>query len=297
MSNYFFQTLSALTLIFVPSLALAQGEDAAPGTEIIVTGRIDPGEVEALGKAVVRPSRAGKPIARFDAPVCVKVSGIPDDMATLVEDRIQENIRSLVGVDVADEGCSPNAFVGVLNGVNSTVDQLRKDEKWLFEGLLDYQIDRIYDGSDAVRAWHVFDVRNLDGSAIPGSRPGGSVNDLVNRVEKASRRSQLRVNLVGAVVLVETGSLREKTFRQLADYATMRILASTSDEVSDNPGNVPTILELFGNSDAPNGLSEFDRSYLAALYELPANSLDGQIINSAVRRYRYSEEVADSDEN
>ena len=292
----FVKSLAAVALLSSPFVAAAQDGEPQGDDDIVVTGKIDPAAVEALGKAVVRPARAGKPIARFDAPLCVKVSGMPDDMAALVEERIRDNVRGIQGLKVADEGCSPNAFVGVLNGVNSTVDKLREDEKWLFEGLLDYQIDRIYKGSDAVRAWHVFDVRNLDGTSIPGSRPGGSINDLINRAEKASRRNQLRVDMAGAVVLVETGALREKTFRQLADYATVRILASVTDEVAENPGDVPTILELFGPGFAPEGLSEFDRSYLAALYELPANSLDGAIIAAATRRYKYAEEVSDLDE-
>lgn len=291
------KSLAAVALLATPFTVAAQ--DAEPEIEeaIVVTGKIDPPAVEALGRAVVRPSRAGKPVARFNAPVCVKVSGMPAEMAELVEDRIAENISMIRGIEVAEEGCSPNAFVGVLNGVDSTVDKLRKDEKWLFEGLLDYQIDRIYKGSSAVRAWHLFDVRNIDGSSIPGSRPGGSINDLINRVEKASRRNQLRVDMAGAVVLVETGELKEKTFRQLADYATVRILASTTDEVSSNPAGVPTILELFGPGFAPEGLTEFDRSYLAALYELPANSLDGEIISAAVRRYKYAEEVPEVSED
>jgi len=33
-------------------------------------------------------------------------------------------------------------------------------------------------------------------------------------------------------------------------------------------------------------LSEFDRAYLESLYDLPANSRDGQVIAAAVTRYR-----------
>ncbi len=266
-----------------------ESRDTGPEDEIIVTGQADREAVEALGKAITRPSRAGQPVARFDAPVCLKVSGLPADMAELVADRIRANIETVRGVEVAADGCSPNAFVGVLNNVNQTVDTLRETETWLFEGLLDYQVDRIYQGSNAVRAWHVFDLRNLDGSQIPGKQRGTSdeksIASAVNTVEKASRISQLRNNLTGAVVLVETVALSEKTFRQFADYATVRILASTSDDMDTREGNLPTILTLFGSANPPAELTEFDRAYLSALYELPPNSRDGQVIAAAVSRY------------
>lgn len=264
-----------------------QAQEAQPSAEaIVVTGKSPKEEVEALGKAITRPSRMGKPVARFDAPLCVKVSGLPDEMAEMVAARINQNIAAIEGLETAKQACKPNAFVGILNNVNQTVDKLREDEPWLFEGLLSYQVERIYQGSQAARAWHVFDVRNLDGTAIPGRRKGSrDLGEIVNNVENASRFIQLRTNLSGAVVLIETSALKEKTFRQLADYATIRILASTSDEIDDERAVLPTILTLFGGGAPPLELTDFDRAYLAALYELPANSMDGQIIAAATSRY------------
>ena len=297
------QTIQALALgaalMFAPAAVHAQAEveqtqDAVadPENTIIVTGESDREVVEELGKIITRPSRAGKPIARFDDAACVKVSGLPDDMAELVAQRIRDNVSSIRGVSLGEEGCKPNAFVGVLNNVTQAVDNLRTDEPWLFEGLLSYQLDRIYDGSEAVRAWHVFDERNMDGSQIPGKQRGTSGEDsiasTINMIENASRFGRTRVNLTGAVVLVETGALREKTFRQLADYATIRILASVSDEIDTARSSLPTMLTLFGPRSPyqPTELSEFDRAYLESLYDLPANSRDGQVIAAAVTRYR-----------
>lgn len=285
-----FLNILLLSAAFVAtSSANAQDTDTAaaePQSDVIVvTGENEREVVEEMGKAITRPSRAGKPVARFSAPVCVKVSGMPDGMADVLRERIEENIASIRGLSVGKKDCKPNAFVGVLNNVDETVDMLRKTESWLFEGLQSYQIERIYKGSDAVRAWHVFDIRNLDGSVIPGARSGGSAQDLVNQTEKASRIMQLRTDLSGAVVLVETAALKDKTFRQLADYATIRLLASVSDEIDQERTSLPTVLTLFGSDDAPFEWTEFDRAYLEALYDLPANSRDGQVIAAAVSRY------------
>ncbi|MET4131380.1 hypothetical protein ABIE62_000492 [Porphyrobacter sp. MBR-155] len=292
-------SLTLLCFAWLPTHANAQTSEQASGEvedEITVVGQKKREAVETLGKAITRPSRRGLPVGRFDAPICVKVSGLPADMAEIIKARIEENIGDLKVIEVAEAGCDPNAFVGFLDEVDATVDQLREKEKWLFEGLLDYQIDRIYKGSDGVRAWHVFDLRNLDGSIIPATRKGGGGtsdhNDAVNRVESASRFVRLRNNLVGAVVLIEGSAIEGKTFRQLSDYATMRLLASTNDDVNDDNASLPTILTLFNGQYAPDSLTEFDRAYLSALYELPANSMDGQIFAAAASRYVNNQETA-----
>ncbi len=296
-----FLAASIVGLASAPLFAQADEAGAPPKSEaeqlpdadqevIVVTGETDREVVEALGKAITRSSRAGQPVARFDAPICVKVAGMPDVMADLVKERIEANAHDIRGLEVDEAAdCNPNAFVGVLNDVTESVDTLRQEEKWLFEGLLSYQIDRIYKGSDAVRAWHVFDLRNADGSQIPGKRRGASdsssISSAINKVEKSSRIAQLRNDLVGAVVLVETAALEGMTLRQLADYATFRIFASVSDEVDTSRTNLPTILTLFGPGLPPRELTDFDHAYLESLYELPANSRDGQVIAAAVSRY------------
>ena len=259
---------------------------------IVVTGESEREVVETLGKAITRTTRAGRPVARFEAPLCVKVSGMPDGMADVVRERIYDNVRSLRGLSVdEDADCDPNAFVGVMNDVTEAVDRLRKEEAWLFEGLLSYQIKRIYQGSDAVRAWHVFNLLNRDGTAIPGARPGNDrdIGSLINNTGRASRLSQLRNDLSGAVVLIETAALADVTFRQMADYATFRILASVSDEVDTSQTSLPTILTLFGpgsaKQNAPRDLTEFDKAYLESLYELPRGSRDGQVVAAAVSRF------------
>ena len=284
--------VAVLTISMQPVQAQDQEEASLPENNIIVTDETEREKVEALGKVIVRPSRGGKSVARFNAPVCVKVSGMPDEMSDLVKQRIEKNISELRGVDPAPKGCKPNAFLGVLNNVNDALDGLREDEPWLFQGLLGYQIDRIYAGSEAARAWHIFEEKNLDGTGLPGGERGSSgdrsIYSLVNSTERASRINQTRVDILGAVVLIETGALRDKTFRQLADYATLRILASTSDGVTMDETSVPTILALFNESSGPSEWTEFDRAFLSSLYEMPANFRDGQIIAAAVSRYSKS---------
>lgn len=91
--------------------------------------------------------------------------------------------------------------------------------------------------------------------------------------------------MVGAVVLIETAALEEKTLRQIADYASVRVLASVSDDVTSDANTPPTILTLFNEEFAPAAITDFDMAYLTSLYELPSTSRDPQIIATAVDRY------------
>tara|TARA_Y100000815_G_scaffold208931_1_gene193185 strand:+ start:153 stop:1088 length:936 start_codon:yes stop_codon:yes gene_type:complete len=307
------KALSALILssagIFTSAAAQSQSVDGAgeqssavePKSNnddtIVVTGESDRERVKELGKVITRPARANKAIARFHNPICLKVSGLPVEMAELVATRIKDNISSIPALRMGGEGCKPNAFVGVLNNVNEVFDSLLKEEKWLFTGLFIYQKKRISKGSEAVRAWHVFGERNIDGTEIPGKQRGASdaqsIASSANRVHYTGRSNRTPVEIAGAVVLVETAALQGKTFRQLADYATIRILASVTDEIDGSRPSLPTILTLFDPSSAyqPPELSGFDRAYLDALYELPINSRDAQVIAAAGRRYRAADRV------
>jgi hypothetical protein len=291
---------AAVALTLIGSLSASPGvaqEDVDP---IVVIGRTKADAIAELGQTITLPARGGQTVARFNGPICVKVSGVPAGMANVVRERIEDNIRHVQGARLAPQGCKPNAFVGVLNKVTDTVRDLQKDQPWLFEGMLDYQVDRIFRGSEQARAWHVNEKRNLDGTAVTG--PGGAEAQFdrgsvaVNKVEKASRIPQQRMDMAGGVVLIETGGLRGKTFRQLADYATMRLLASTSDQIEPAQASLPTILTLFGEGTAPDGLSDFDTAYLDALYDLPPNSRDSQVIAAIARVYARQTKAAPGDD-
>ena len=84
---------------------------------------------------------------------------------------------------------------------------------------------------------------------------------------------------------METEALRGKTLRQIADYATIRLLASVYDDVIEVPGKPPSILSLFVSDSKPDAITDFDIAYLKALYELPPNSRDGAVIAAVVKRF------------
>ena len=73
------------------------------------------------------------------------------------------------------------------------------------------------------------------------------------------------------IILFDRDKVQGKTLRQLAGYTVMRVFARTRDAKGPDAPN--SILTLFDSDVAapPDGLTQFDRAYLAALYEGPAH--------------------------
>jgi hypothetical protein len=170
------------------------------------------------------------------------------------------------------------------------VETLRKDEPWLFTNLLDYEYKRVLAGNGATHAWHVTELRGVDGKPlrvmdidIDGVKRELAVND---QFQTGRLNQPIRLDMRGAVVVIDTAYLPGKTLDQLADYATMRLLASTDDAPQDEADAVSTILSLFTAPDsAPPTLSQFDHSYLSALYTLRPNANALAIRDATVRSW------------
>ncbi len=79
--------------------------------------------------------------------------------------------------------------------------------------------------------------------------------------------------MAAALVVVDAAAVEGLTVTQLADYATLRLLAPTSDmrtlSVDAEAQATPTILTLLRDgAAAPAEMTRFDRAYLKSLYSL-----------------------------
>jgi hypothetical protein len=70
---------------------------------------------------------------------------------------------------------------------------------------------------------------------------------------------------------------------QIADYASLRLLAPTG-EVDVAEAEAPrTIMTLFAApASTPAAMTRFDRAYLAALYRMPPGSFASEVLRAAV---------------
>lgn len=247
------------------------GDDA-----IVVRNRLEQTQrhVEVLSKAISRRPRVDKPLSKWYAPMCVGVYGLAADKARQLIGRIEANAAAF-GIRAAGEGCLVNTLVAFTKDSRSEIGRLKKSAPWLFETLLDYEYDRILRGTGAAQAWHSTRVKDVDGMEFGTLSLGKGIPDvLMSTPFKASHfDQQLRVDIEASMVVFDNAFVSGKTIQQLADYATVRLLASTHDIGNPGGGEIDTILTLFAEgASPPEGLTSFDRAYLGALYRLPPNA-------------------------
>lgn len=256
------------------SALLAQADTQASPPEnaaIVVTGNREKQAKAAAEQAksvTMRPS-GDVPLARHYAPLCVKVFGIQEDFGDVLAKRVTDNVR-LLGLPVGGPGCQPNAWIGFAIDSKNQVAKLRKTNPEMFAELKQFEIDRIFGGSGAAQVWHATERRNVDGRPLATMTMNGREVETNNQYQAGRLVSPIRVDVNGSLVIFDSNRVAGLTLQQLADYATMRILAPVQDVAKAEPGTVPTILALFAKGDIsrPDGLTEFDWAYLSGFYKL-----------------------------
>jgi hypothetical protein len=251
--------LAAILGLAVCGMAPAQ-PPAEDGRDIVVTGTPDR---RAAGTFVERITvETQGQVARFDAPVCPRVLGLPADHAETIADRMRDVARA-AGAEVAEPGCSPNILIVVAADGLEATQALHKLRPRLFEGLAPRQIEALTRGDEAARAWQVIETRGRDGrkaeaiDSIPSAGgPPRFVKDA--HVLQSSLNSRIglptRQDLTLAVLLVDLDAVAGRSLRQLADYAAMRTLARTRAPAG-TAGGRRTILALFGPGPAVRAIT------------------------------------------
>ncbi len=249
--------------------------------EIVVTAPADTPtklerqrELREMVTELVRKPRTGRTVGTFFEAICPKVVGLPDNAARVIKARIAENAARL-GANRRNpaKNCNHNVLVEFIPAnKGAPADWLTYDSDSLSH-LLGYQRLRVLDAKDPVRAWNTTQLRSADGVPIPETAQG-KFAQVSNRLRSASRlRSPTTTEIRSAVVLIELASANGKTLQQLADYATMRALASTGEIDRDAEPAAPTILTLFQEDTAPDGLTIFDQAFITGLYQKSRNTL------------------------
>ncbi len=265
----------------------AHADDAKPEAEqIIVTGNraIQAEQTADLAKSITMRPPKDQPLPRHYQPVCVKILGLEKDYADLIAQRIRDNIRTL-NLSVGTTKCQPNSWVGFVSDSYQSVIQLRQEQPEMFAELHDYEIDRILAGSRAAQAWHALEAKGVDGKPFNYT----TINQKKVRVNYQFQTGRLspttRVDMMGSIVLFDRKLSSGKTVRQLADYATFRLLAPVR-EASTEPGDIQSILSLFSEIVMPPaGLTEFDWSYLDAYYKLHRGAQSEHVHDAAKSAY------------
>lgn len=291
--------------------AAAQSEPVAAqppeDRKIIVRGQVEPPSQEQVTEQAHNISIIGDPLhdplPRFEDHLCPGVLGLKPEAAEIVVQRIRFNAEDLgIRLAEADGTCEPNLIVAFVDGAQEQLAAMARNQGYMFAGLSVSARGELFDVSGAARVWTNTVTRTRDGMPVPSSRdaassperrgstfagtdgagnalsaPYGAKMPPIAAAQAAHSRIffPTREDIVSVLVLFERDAVRGKTLLQLADYATMRGLASTRETSGETAAD--TILSLFdGEGPKPERMTAFDRAYLETLYEgmpnLPAAS-------------------------
>ena len=252
--------------------------------EVIVRGRrlseIDADlriQIDNFLDEVAAPTQ-GRGYARWHRDVCVGVHNLESGAAQYVVDRIS-GLALDVGLEPGEPGCRPDVNIIFTTDAGQVAAQMVEREPRTFRpgaGFLDTDLGRAalddFVASDkAVRWWHV----NLPVDARSGA-PALELPQTKSLCGEAfcppwiavDGPSRIHSGIVDAlqyvIIIVDGAKLHGTTWQQLADYLAVVSLAQIDPRT--DPADFDSILNLFSNPAAYSGLTDWDRSYVQALY-------------------------------
>lgn len=245
---------------------------------------------------IVAPAR-GRGLGRW-LRICPGIANLDRAVAQPIVDRMAERAGEL-GIEVEGPGCEVNIIVVFTSEAGSLPRALVEAEPRVFRhggGGIDRGSAalRAFQNSERPVRWWPLSVP-IDSETgrravrVPGDRAGGPTGSrlaaavgcraaydcvgaaaaILQSAGGASRlNSQIVDQLYKSIVIVDIDAVSGLNATQLGDYLAMVSLAQIDPEA--DTGAFDTVLNLFENPGGVPGLTEWDRSYLSALYASPS---------------------------
>ncbi|MDB5669011.1 MAG: hypothetical protein JWL74_1961 [Alphaproteobacteria bacterium] len=284
---------AALTL---PSLAAAHQPPApapADPNQVVVTGQNERDTRRAIRDFVgaLTPAPARGQLSRFEDAVCPGAVGLSPELRETVVTRMRQ-VAEAAEMNLDDADCHINVLLVVTRDKRAFMNGLRRAHPAYFADRTLREVERLLAQPGPTTAWHLAGIpRSARGTELASDPSMGWVN---RTMEPASRlTAPVRPVFAGAVLVVEAGALDGLTTTQLADYAAMRLFASTDPSRLPRTG-APSILGII---DAPMGteipitLTQWDLGFLRGLYTSPRNHYAGATRTMIAETVR--EQIAD----
>lgn len=292
----------------------AEGGTSQAIDEIEVRGR-RMGEVEFdLQRFVmdfvleVTTTPPGRGYARWDRSVCVGVHNLQTTAAQYIVDRISQAALD-VGLEPGEPGCSPQVMIIFATDASRVATHMVDSEPLLFRPAFGHAgmnlsldaLDEFTQSDRPVRWWHVsmpVDART-GASAIPLPQRPRFADDAPPTIAVAGPSriySGIRDVLQRVIIIADVSKLSEMTWQQLGDYLAVISLAQVDPNA--DPAAFDSILNVFNTPQYYSGLTDWDRSYLHALYTFDQERLPrlqrGGLASQMTRWERAAEDAADS---
>lgn len=262
----------ALTVQEPGAQAPAQAQDPVPETsvdEIIVDGRRLGVAAREFVREVAAPA-GDRGLASWRGRLCVGVANLSGEGAAYMADRISTVALDL-GMRVGEPGCEPNALVIFTADGGATATELIEHDRRIFRvgGGLDRggsALEYFRTNTAPVRWWQISVPTDSETGQravrLPGDDP--ELPPIVNVFAASRLNSQIVDDLNRTVVIVDIDAITGVSFEQLTDYVAFVTLAQIDPEADTS--SFTTVLNIFEDPGATPSLSEWDWSYLKALY-------------------------------
>jgi len=252
------------------ALPLEAQTGASPADPVVVTARPLPPRRETLRwfGAISGYPDGDAPLSRLTEPLCIASSGLAAKAALPVADRILGHAERL-GIRLGGDKCRPNVLILFVDNGAQQVAWLIDHRPGIFGDLPFADVRAMAKDKGPVHAWHMTAITSRDGDQlVPGANNIPTLN-----IPSASRITlPTKSHIAAAVVMIDRDAVNGKTIHQIADYATMRVLAVVRPRRTEG---ISTILTLFDEQAAPEGLTPFDWGYLRGLYAGQGNQRPG----------------------
>lgn len=241
---------------------------------IVVDGRPLEEAVREFVGEVAGPPR-GRGLAQWRGRLCLGVANLAADPAQALIDRIGD-VATELEIEIGAPGCEANALIIFTEDAGAMANALIEEDRRTFRtGVGGFELgsaalERFRNTTAPVRWWQISVPTDsetgdravrLPGDINPATGQPGSPTQTVT----ASRLiSQIRDDLNRTIVIVDIDEVADISFEQLGDYLALVTLAQIDPE-GDTSG-FTTVLNVFDDPAVTPGLSDWDWSYLRALY-------------------------------
>jgi hypothetical protein len=218
---------------------------------------------------VAAPART-RGYARWQRSVCIGVHNLQHTPAQYIVDRISSLAKD-EGLEAGEPGCKPQVNIIFVTDAKATASLMVERSPRVFRPAMGNAgmdlglegLDEFTQSDKPVRWWHVampVDAR----TGAPAIRFPGQPAPTIAVQGPSRLHSGIKDNLLYVIIIVDSTKLIGTTWQQLADY--LAVISLAQIDPRSNPLEFDSILNLFSNPAAYSGLTDWDRSYLHALY-------------------------------
>ncbi|MBH5322139.1 hypothetical protein [Aurantiacibacter sediminis] len=288
----------AATMAMTAAYANAQEQDK-PEDPIIVSGDLPgPTDIRATVRAVMQERGNTQPLHRYLDPLCLHVTGMAAQANAFVRERMLANAND-AEIALADEGCSVNAIVFIVEEPVQLLELLTDRQPWLLRPDDRRRVEFEAEEGAPVIVWHNFEDRAAQGGRLAHSATvAGStgtvtplgVNVRVNNQSGFGRTGATHSTAVqSGVIILNLNHLVGMDLERVGDFATMRLLAPGLIPFEHQLDEPTSVTAPFIADEGETVLTRFDRAYLRALYGLQPNAAANRLPAAVVREYEEDE--------